>query len=205
MVIRNPMLWLCCAAVTLLSAGARAEGLTWQYLDARYQQPSDDSIRGGAATVSVEATDNWVVQGGASYVRLKESNPDLKVSQRRIDLSVGRVFDLGERVSLLASAGYTHLRYDVKVGTVDVDGRDHVGNAQLILRAALSQRLEAEGSIGLLFDDEDTSDALWNAGLRYRFTPAASVLLGANGIASDAFDGDDVLYEIGFRFELDGE
>jgi len=31
------------------------------------------------------------------------------------------------------------------------------------------------------------------------------VLLGANGIASDAFDGDDVLYELGFRFELDGE
>ena len=74
-----------------------------------------------------------------------------------------------------------------------------------MLRAALTAALEAEGSIGLLFDDEDTSDPLWSAGLRYWFTPSASLLVGANGIASDAFDSDDVLYEIGFRFNLDGE
>ncbi len=185
-----------------LASPALADSLSWQYLDARYQQPSDDSTRGVAAQVSVEASNNWVVQGGVGYVRLKESDPDLKVSQSRFDLSVGRSFDVGSRVSALLSAGYTHLRYDTDVGVISVDGSDHAGNAQVIVRAALSQRLEAEGSVGMLFDDEDTSDALWNAGLRYRFTPAASVLVGANGIASEAFDSDDVLYEVGFRFDL---
>lgn len=185
-------------------ASAQADALTWQYLDARYQQPSDDSTRGGAAQVSVEASEHWVVQGGIGHVRLKESNPDLKVSQTRYDLSVGRVFDLGERVSALVSAGYTYVQYDTEVGTVDLDERDHAANAQVVLRAALTAALEAEASIGLLFDEDDASDPLWSAGLRYWFTPSASFLVGANGIASDAFDGDDVLYEVGFRFNLDG-
>ncbi|MEQ8858071.1 MAG: outer membrane beta-barrel protein [Pseudomonadales bacterium] len=187
----------------LLAGSAAADPITWQYLDARYQQPSDDSIRGVAGQLSVNVSDNWVLQGGASYVRLKESSPDLEVSQRRLDLSVGRVLALGARASALLSAGYTHLHYKTDVGTFAVDGNDHAGNVQLTLRAALTDRLESEASVGLLFDDQDTSDMLWNAGLRYRVTPSASVLIGANGTAGDAFDADDILYEVGFRFELD--
>ncbi len=204
MLIRS-MTFLAGLAVACGAPAAAADALTWQYLDARYQQPSDDSTRGGAAQVSVEANEHWVVQGGVGHVRLKESNPDLKVSQTRYDLSVGRVFDLGERVSALVSAGYTYLQYDTEVGALDLDERDHAANAQIVLRAALTAALEAEGSIGMLFDDEDASDPLWSAGLRYWFTPSASLLVGANGIASDAFDSDDVLYEVGFRFNLDGE
>lgn len=191
-----------CLAACLASSSALAEGISWQYLDARYQQPSDDSTRGVAGQVSVNMSQNWVMQGGASYVRLKESDPDLKVGQTRFDLSVGRVFDLGGRASALVSAGYTHLKYEVDAGDFEEDADDNLGNVQVVLRALLTSRLEAEGSVGMLFDDEDTSDALWSAGLRYRFTPSASVLLGANGIASEAFDSDDILYELGFRFDL---
>lgn len=205
MVIDNKLLAACGAALLLGAPGAMAGGITWQYLDARYQQPSDDSTRGVAGQVSVNVRPNWVVQSGVGYVRLKESNPDLKVSQTRFDVALGRVFDLGDRVSALLSAGYTHLSYDTEVGEFAADGDDDVGNVQLVLRAALTGRLETEAGIGMLFDDEDTSDALWSAGLRYRVTPSASVLIGANGIASDAFDSDDVLYELGFRFDLDGE
>lgn len=185
-----------------LPGTSAAEALTWQYLDARYQQPSDDSIRGAAAQVSVHASDRWVVQAGAGHVRLKESSPDLKVSQTRFDLSLGRVLPLGQRASALVSVGYTHLRYETDVGAFADDGRDHAGNVQFTLRAALTERIEAEAAVGMLFDDADTSDPLWNAGVRYRVTPAASLLIGANGIASDAFDGDDILYELGFRFDL---
>lgn len=191
-------------AALLLSGVGRADGITWQYLDARYQQPADDDTRGVAGQLSVNIAPKWVIQSGASYVRLKESSPDLKVSQTRLDLSVGRVFDFSDRVSALLSAGYTHLRYDVNVGEFDGAARDNLGNLQVILRAVLARRLEAEASLGMLFDDEETSDALWNAGVRYHLTPSASVLVGANGIASDAFDSDDVLYEIGFRFDLSG-
>ncbi len=201
MVINKTMLALGFSAL-VFSSGALADGLTWQYMDARYQRPSGDGVHGTAGQVSVYASENWVLQGGVAYARLKENDPDLKISQTRFDVALGRVLNLGDRASALLSAGYTHLRYDTDVGDFSVDGRDHVANAQLVVRAALTQRFEAEGSIGVLFDDEDASDPLWNAGLRYRITPAVSVLLGANGIASDAFDSDDILYEAGFRFDL---
>lgn len=203
MVTNNTRLGLGLAVTLLLPGAAAADPITWQYLDARYQQPSDDSIRGAAAQVSVNIAPKWVLQGGASHVRLKEGSPALKVSQTRLDVAAGRVFDLSGRVSALLTAGYTYLRYETDVGTFDVDGNDHAGNVQMTLRVALTERFETEARVGMLFDDADTSDLLWSAGLRYRVTPSASVLVGANGIASDAFDADDILYEVGFRFDLD--
>ena len=70
------------------------------------------------------------------------------------------------------------------------------------LRAGFTDKFEAEASVGMLFNDEDTSDLLWNAGLRYRITAPLSVLLGVSGSNADAIDSDDLLYEIGFRFDL---
>ena len=70
------------------------------------------------------------------------------------------------------------------------------------LRAGFTDKFEAEASVGMLFDDEDTSDLLWNAGLRYQITAPLSVLLGVSGSNADAIDSDDLLYEIGFRFDL---
>lgn len=185
-----------------LAASAFADGLSWQYLDVRYQQPADDNTQGLAAELSGHIAKNWVLQTRVSYLQLEESALDLEMSQARFDLAVGRVFTLGDRFAAIVSAGYTRLEYRMDLGTFSDDAGEHAGNVQLGLRTGITKKFEAEASVGMLFDDEDTSDLLWNASLRYRAIPALSFLLGVSGVESDVFDSDDILYEIGFRFDL---
>lgn len=192
----------CLATTMFLASGAFAEPLSWQYLDLRYLQPSDDSTRGLAGEVSGYISKNWVLQGRASQLRLKESALDLEMSQTRYDLAVGRLFSWGNRYSALVSAGYTHLEYATEIGTFEEDLSDDAANVQFDLRAMITEKFVAEAGMGLLVDHKDTSDLLWNAGLRYRASESVSVLVGLSGITSDTFEGDDILYQIGFRFDL---
>ena len=193
---------LCLVATTLCTTNVFAEGLNWQYLDARYQQPSDSNIEGVAGEISGHISKNWILQSRASRLRLRERTLDLEMAQTRIDLSVGRVFSLHDRVAMALTAGYTRLQYETEFGGIEDDRGDDVGNVQFALRAKIVGRLEAEASVGMLFDDEDTSDVLWSAGLRYGIISPISIMIGASGIDSDTFDSDDILYEIGFRFDL---
>lgn len=193
---------VCLATTILLAQHAFAETLSWQYLDAAYLQPSDDSTRGFAGEVSGHISNNWILQGRVGRLELKESALDLRMSQTRYDLAVGRVFTFSQKFAALVSAGYTHLDYSTDIGTFEEDANNDAGNIQIDLRASLTKWLEAEAGLGMLFDDKDTSDLLWNAGLRFRASESVSVLIGANGIDSESFAGDDTLYEIGFRFDL---
>jgi len=168
----------------------------------RYQQPSDSSTRGLAGEVSGHISKNWILQGRASRIRLKESDLDLEMTQMRYDLAVGRVFSFNDRFATLVSAGYTHLDYSAEIGSFEDDAKDHAANIQADLLARITDKLEIEAGLGILVDDKDTSDLLWNAGLRYWASKSVSILIGAKGINNDSFDGDDILYEIGFRFDL---
>lgn len=192
---------ICLATTMFLASGAFADPLSWQYLDLRYLQPSDDSTRGLAGEVSGHISKNWILQGRASRLELKESALDLEMSQTRFDLAVGRLFSLSNRVAVLASAGYTRLEYTTEFGTFDEDASDDAANIQVTLRAMITNKFEAEAGLGMLFDHKDTSDLLWNAGLRYWASDRVSVLIGASGVDS-GFQGDDILYQIGFRFDL---
>ncbi len=196
------MVKVCLATMMFLASGAFADTLSWQYLDARYLQPSDDSTRGFSAEVSGHITKNWILQGHASRLRLKESELELEMSQTRYELAVGRLFSFNNRFAALISAGYTHLEYSTEIGTFDEDASDDAGNIKVDLRASIADKFVAEAGLGMLFDDKDTSDLLWNAGLRYRASESVSFLIGASGTNSDSFAGDDILYEIGFRFDL---
>ncbi len=193
---------VCLTAVMLLAAPAFAETLTWQYIDVSYLQPSDSDTRGFSGEVSGHISDNWILQGRASRLELKESDVDLEMSQTQYDLKVGRVFAFGQRYAALISAGYTHLDYSTEIGSFQEDEKSDAANVQADLRARLTRRFEAEAGLGMLFDDKDTSDLLWNLGLRFWASDSISILLGANGIDSSNFDGDDILYEVGFRFDL---
>jgi hypothetical protein len=192
---------VCLATAIFLGSNAFADPLSWQYLDLRYVQPSDDSTRGFSAEVSGHISKNWILQARANRLQLKESALDLEVSQSRFDIAAGRLFSFGDRFSALVSAGYTHLEYSTEIGTFDEDASDDAANVQVALRAAITDWFIAEGGLGMLFDDKDTSDLLWNLGLRFRASESVSFLIGANGIDS-SFAGDDILYEIGFRFDL---
>ena len=198
----NTTVKMCMAAAMFLATNAFAEPLNWQYIDARYQQPSDGDVQGLAAELSGYIGRNWVLQSRASRLRLKESALDLEISQTRYDLAVGRVFAVGNNFAALLSAGYTRLEYQTDLGSLDEHASDNAGNVQLALRTGITNRLEAEASAGVLFDDSQSSDLLWNAGLRYHATENVSLLIGASGVSNDSFDSDDILYEIGFRFDL---
>jgi len=193
---------ICATAAVMIVSNAHAGDFSWQYVDARYQQPSDSNVWGFGGEVSGHITENWILQSRANRLQLRDSDVDLEISQTRIDLSVGRKFDLGRRVSTLVSAGYTRLQYDLELGDLSEDTGDDVANAQIALRARLSDRFDGELSTGILFDEDDTSDLLWNVALRYRLYPMLSFTLGANGVDADNFESDDVLYEVGFRFDL---
>ncbi len=206
MVTHRTVLKIGVIAATLIAPNlapkAFAENFSWQYIDARYQQPSDSKTKGFAGEVSGNISKNWVVQSRANRLQLKDNDLDLELSQTRIDLSVGRVFNLGSRTSALVSAGYTRLQYDLELSSFSEDYGDDAANAQVAFRAKLADRFDGEVSLGMLFDGDDTSDLLWNAAIRYRMYPNLSFTLGANGVDADNFDSDDVLYEIGFRFDL---
>lgn len=186
----------------LFASSAFADGLSWQYIDARYQQPSDDSTKGFGGEVSGHISENWILQSRVNHLKLSERDLDLEISQSRFDLSVGRKFDFGSRISTLVSGGYTRLQYDLEVGSLGEDYGADLANVQIAVRGKLTKKFNAEASIGMLFDDEDTSDLLWNAALRYRMFPNLSFTLGANGVDDENFESDDILYEIGFRFDL---
>ncbi|MCZ6656893.1 MAG: hypothetical protein O7C67_06320 [Gammaproteobacteria bacterium] len=193
---------MCLAATVLLASSAFAEGLSWQYVEVAYQQPSDHDIQGVEARFSGHVAKKWVLQGRVNRVRLKESAVDLEMSQTRFDVSMGRIFSLTNRLDALVSAGYTRLEYETELGTLKLDEGQHAGNVQFGLRTGITDKFEAEASLSMLFDDQDTSDLLWNARLRYRAIPVLSIVVGVSGIDSDVFDSNDILYEIGFRFDL---
>ena len=190
----------CLVATTLLAAPAFAEELSWQYIDLRYLQPSNSDTRGFSGEVSGHITEKWILQGRANRLERKDSDVDLEMSQMRYDLVVGRTFAFAESVGMLVSAGYTHLDYSTEIGTFQQDEKSDAASVQAVLRGRFARHFEAEGGIGMLFDDEDTSDVLWNVALRWWASDAVSLTVGANGI--EDFNGDDILYEIGFRFDL---
>ncbi len=192
----------CLAAIMLLASNAFADGLSWEYFDVLYQQPSNDDTQGFAAEGSGHIAKNWVLQSRVSRLHLKDSAIDLEMSQTRFDLSVGRVIALSNKFAALVSAGYTRLEYETEVAGFKDKTGDDTGNVQLGLRTSITDKFEAEASVGMLFDDKDTSDLLWNAKLRYRAYPSLSFLIGASGINNEVFDSDDILYEIGFRFGI---
>lgn len=192
---------VCLASTMLLASQAFAEPLTWQYIDFRYLQPSDTDTRGLSGEVSGHITTNWLLQGRVSRLELEEKDLDLEMSQTRYDLMVGRVFPFGEKYAAFLSAGYTHLDYATNIGTLDEDESTDAANVQALMRARFTKRFEAEGGLGILIDDKDTSDLVWNVGLRFWATDSISLMIGANGIDSEDF-ADDILYEIGFRYDL---
>ena len=100
------------------------------------------------------------------------------------------------------SAGYTRLEFETEFGTFEDKAGEDAGNVQVGLRARINRQFEFEASAGVLFDDQHTSNLLWNAGVRYRAIPSLSVLMRVSGIDNELFDSDDLLYEIGFRFDL---
>lgn len=199
--VNNRMLKIGAIAASFITSNAFADELSWQYIDARYQQPTDSNIKGFAGEVSGYISKNWVIQSRANRLELTDSDLDLELSQTRIDLSVGRLFNFG-RTSTLVSAGYTRLQYDLELSSFSEDYGDDVANAQVAFRARMTDKFDGEFSVGVLFDDEDTTDLIWNAALRYRMFPNLSFTLGANGIDDENFESDDILYEIGFRFDL---
>jgi hypothetical protein len=195
----------CLAATLFLAASAFAEGLNWQYIDVAYQRPSDDDIQGLEARFSGHVAKKWLLQGRVSRLQLKDSAVDLEMNQTRFDVSIGRIFSFGNRLDAIVSAGYTRVEYETELGTLNIDEGQDAGNVQFGLRAGFTDKFEGEASLGMLFDEDDTSDLLWNASLRYRVIPVLSIVVGVSGIDSDTFDSDEVLYEVGLRFDLGEE
>ena len=203
----NSMAKICLAATMMLAVPGYAQAsdyaqgeISWQYIDLRYLQPSNSDTRGFSGEVSGHISEKWILQGRANRLQREDKDLDLEMSQMRYDLVVGRTFAFTDRVGMLISAGYTHLDYSTEIGTIQEDERSDAGNLQAVLRARFAGSFELEGGLGMLFDDEDTSDVLWNVAFRWWASDAVSLVVGANG--TDEFDGDDILYEIGFRFDL---
>ena len=190
----------CLAATMLLATPVFAESLTWQYIDGRYLQPSNSDTWGFSGEVSGHITDNLILQGRANRLERKDSDVDLEMSQMRFDLSIGWVFSFSDQVGLLVSGGYTHVDYSTDIGDFEEEANTDAANFQAQLRARFARSLEAEAGLGVLVDDEDASDLLWNVALRWWASDAVAFQVGANGV--EDFGGDDILYEVGFRFDL---
>lgn len=185
----------------LVAVDVHASDITWWYADASYQSTSDNDTDGYLAEVSGHVAKNWVLQSRVDHLGNNEDNVD--VTQTRFDLAVGRVFRLARNVEALASAGYTYVDFDADYNALDytVDEGSSMMNMQLALRAVFFNRLDAEASIGILADDEDTSDLLWSTVLRYHVGQSFAVYLGVSG-SDQEYSYDDVVYRLGFRFDL---
>ncbi len=181
---------------------AQAEGLSWNYTQLSYQTPEDNDVEGISGELSVAISGNWILQGEVSYAE-DDGRNSLVLSQTRYDLRIGRVFPLNEQFSLLASAGYTHVEYRERLN----GNNDHVGfdaaNLQLGVRGRFGQRFEADAQLGVLVDEDDVSDLLYEVSVRYHVTDNVAVNLGIIG-TEDATSFDEVMYELGFRFDLGG-
>ena len=92
--------------------------------------------------------------------------------------------------------------YSTDIGTFEEEANTDAANFQALLRGRFARSFEAEAGLGVLVDDKDASDLLWNVALRWWASDAASVTVGANGV--EEFGGDDIFYEVGFRFDLNG-
>lgn len=189
------------ALLWLLAGPAAAAELNWWYGDMRYQRAEDSDVQGVAGEISGELSRHWVLQGRLNQIELDDDFA--RVTQRRSDLSLGYLLRLSNRLHALVSGGYTYLDYDADLTALamDVDGADHLANAQVALRALLLDRLELEGSLGLLADEEDTSDLLWSAALRYHLGKSVALQFGVVG-SDEGYASDEVVYELGFRFDL---
>ena len=191
-----------CALALALAGGtaANAERLNWTYLDIRYQQPEESNIDGVVGDVSANISPLWLIQGRIHHTSLDDGST-AQIDQTRYDVSVARLFPLGNRVAAVIGAGYTHIDTQTDIDRIKDNVSDHAGHVRAGIRAGLGERLEGEASVGMLFDEDDTSDPLWAVALRYYVTPGVAVHLGANG--SDDNDAtDNVLYELGIRFDL---
>jgi len=184
-----------------MSANAQASEITWGYVDTSYQSTSDNDTDGYLAEISGHVSKNWVLQSRVNHLKNNADNAD--VSQTRFDIAMGRVFRLTNTVEALASAGYTYVDYEADFDSLSysVDEGSSMLNIQLGLRAAFLNRFDAEATIGILADDEDTSDLLWSTVLRYHVAPTFAVQLGIDG-SDQEYSYDDIVYRLGFRFDL---
>ncbi len=181
---------------------AHAEGLSWNYTQLSYQTPEDNNVEGIAGELSVAVSGNWILQGEVSYVE-DDGRNSLVLSQTRYDLRIGRVFPLSQQFSLLASAGYTHVEYRERLnGNNDHEGFD-AANLQVGVRGQFGERFEADAQLGVLVDADDVSDLLYELAVRYHLTDNVAINLGIIG-TEDATSFDEVMYEVGFRFDLGG-
>ena len=184
----------------VLAGAVQAEGLSWNYTQLGYQKPDNKDVEGIAGEMSVAIAGNWVLQGGIGYIEDDGYNSQV-YSQTRYDLLVGRVFPLSDNISLIASAGYTHVEYRERLtGGNDSSGFD-AANLQFGVRGRFGQRFEADAQVGVLVDEDDVSDLLYELGLRYHMTDNVAVNLAIIGTEEET-SPDDVIYELGFRFDL---
>ncbi len=188
--------------LVLLAFGAPAAAeISWWYGDVNYQTTSDNDADGYDAEISGHIRRNWILQGRVNSLKLDED--EAEVTQTQFDLLVGRVFRMSQKLDLMVAAGYTYVDFDadLELAGVNIEDSADLANVQVALRTELLRRLDAELKLGLLFDDEDTSDLLWETALRYHLGRNLAVHLGVRG-SDQEYSYDDVVYELGFRFDL---
>jgi hypothetical protein len=189
------------ALLALLGSGAAAAEISWWYADANYQTTEDNDADGIDFEISGHVRPRWVLQGRYNSLTLDDDSAE--VTQKQFDLLLGRVFRLSRNVEAMVGGGYTYVDYDadLQLANINVEESSDLGNVKAALRAEFWRRFDAELSLGLLFDDEDTSDLLWSTALRYHLGDHLALHLGVRGSDQD-YSYDDVVYELGFRFDL---
>ncbi len=179
----------------------QADVLSWNFTQVSYTRPADGDAQGIAAMVSANFARNWVVEGEVEHAE-DDSVSGGQIRQTRYDVGIGRVFPFTDRVSGIASVGLSHVEYTEKLAGDSNSIGFNAAYLKVGIRGRITDRLEADARVGILADDEDTSDLLYEAGVRYHFTHNFALSLGVVGSEGDA-SIDETLYRIGVRFDLD--
>ena len=180
----------------LSSAAALADGPSYSYIQASYQEVDIDAGGGIDADGdgfglggSVALGDDWYVFAGYSSAEL-ESVIDLKV----LTIGGGWHTSISPNTDFFAQLGFAD-------GELDVSGfgsADDSGYAAAVgVRSMVSEELELYGSIGQVDFDDFGDGTSFSAGLWYTVSGNLALGLGAE------FDDDVTTYGVGVRLFFD--
>ena len=186
-------------ALMLSSAAAMADGLSYSYIQASYQEVDIDlggpffggSVDGDGFGVagSVEIGEDWFL-----FVDYSTFDFDSVVDFTSLSAGAGWHTDISDKTDFFATFGYAEAEIDVQgFGSFDDSGY----GASIGVRSMVSDSFELYGSLGYVDLGSGADGTAIGAGFWYTVSGNIAIGLGAS------FDDDVTAYGAGFRLYFD--
>lgn len=175
--MKTPWIAVCAVMWIVAPIGARADGISYSYLEAGWIQVDLDGadVKADGLEVggSVAVTDRFFVAG--SYAKVSKYDVDVE----NYSIGVGGSYPLSDRLHLVGAVHWVEAR----LSSSEANGEDDAYGVSAGLRGKLAERFELEAGLSYVDYGDGADDTL--VGLRARYSVTDRFAIGARFQNSD--------------------